>query len=374
MGALLLAPESSLFEEEVDFLSCLLQSRREIAHELVVAENLVVAHQHDFAMPHRPNDLRCIVLQNLGGLRIANGGEMLLARHIEQHNENLILEEGVGAALKGANGEQLGDFHGHAWNCVVVLRFYFFSLPSTVAVFSFNFFAIASYMKKRGSTPLFLLFLCIVLFGRVCAVCVNTKWCANTKWCMNTKWCVNTKWCARGVSPAVACSPARAIGGATDEDVRAIPVHERHLGRRLDEDIDFATRLLEKLLDFRHRAIVTELIAVGGKVDEGVINTSDVSREEGNGAAELRVRDGDEVCLTRHEDALDEDFASLELVGLGGESADGEPGEESGEWARGDTLRRGHAWIAWWYFDSTSFPYPSLWRFSLSIFSMRKVH
>ena len=115
MGALLLAPEDRLLEEEVDFLSCLLQSRREIAHELVVAENLVVDHQHDSAMPHRPDDLRRIVLQNLGGLRIANGGEMLLARHIEQHNENLILEEGVGAALKGANGEQLGDFHGHAW-------------------------------------------------------------------------------------------------------------------------------------------------------------------------------------------------------------------------------------------------------------------
>ena len=137
MGALLLAPEDRLLEEEVDFLSCLLQSRREIAHKLVVAENLVVAHQHDSAMPHRPDDLRRIVLQNLGGLRIANGGEMLLARHIEQHNENLIREEGVGAALKGANGEQLGNFHGHAWicvACVVVLRFYFFSLPSTGAV------------------------------------------------------------------------------------------------------------------------------------------------------------------------------------------------------------------------------------------------
>ena len=134
MGALLLAPEDRLLEEEVDFLSCLLQSRCHLAHEFVVAKNLVVDHQHDSAMPHRPDDLRRIVLQNLGGLRIANGDEMLLARHIEQHNENLILEEGVGAALKGANGEQLGDFHGHAWNCVVVLRFYFFSLPISAAV------------------------------------------------------------------------------------------------------------------------------------------------------------------------------------------------------------------------------------------------
>jgi len=28
----------------------------------------------------------------------------------------------------------------------------------------------------------------------------------------------------------------------------------------------------------------------------------------------------------------------------------------------------GHAWSAWWYFDSTSFPYQLPWRFSLSIF------
>jgi hypothetical protein len=28
------------------------------------------------------------------------------------------------------------------------------------------------------------------------------------------------------------------------------------------------------------------------------------------------------------------------------------------------------AWNAWWYFDSTSFPYQLLWWFSLSIFSM----
>ena len=138
------------------------------------------------------------------------------------------------------------------------------------------------------------------------------------------------------MSPAVACSPARAIGGATDEDVRAIPVHERHLGRRLDEDIDFTARLLEELLDFRHRAIVTELIAVCGEVDEGVINARDVSREERDSAAKLRVGDGNGMGLTRHEDALDEDFASLELVGLGGERADGEPGEESGERARGN--------------------------------------
>jgi hypothetical protein len=27
--------------------------------------------------------------------------------------------------------------------------------------------------------------------------------------------------------------------------------------------------------------------------------------------------------------------------------------------------------VAWWYFDSTSFPYQLLWRFSLSIFSKR---
>ena len=84
---------------------------------------------------------------------------------------------------------------------------------------------------------------------------------------------------------------------------------------------------------------------MGGEVDEGVINTRDVSREESDGAAELRVGDGNGVGLTRHEDTLDEDFASLELVGLGGESADGEPGEESGERARGCVLRSGHAWI-----------------------------
>ena len=166
MGALLLAPEDRLLEEEVDFLSGLLQSRREIAHKLVVAENLVVAHQHDSAMPHRPNDLRRIVLQNLGGLRIANGGEMLLARHIEQHNENLILEEGVGAALKRANGEQLGNFHGLlGLDCVVVLRFYFFSLPSTVAVFSFNFFHDRVIHEKKGLYPSFSSILRIVLFS-----------------------------------------------------------------------------------------------------------------------------------------------------------------------------------------------------------------
>ena len=163
----------------------------------------------------------------------------------------------------------------------------------------------------------------------------------------------------RWVSPAVACSPARAIGGATDEDVRAIPVHERRLGRRLDEDIDFTARLLEKLLDFRHRAIVTELIAVCGEVDEGVINARDVSREECNGAAELRVGDGNEVGLTRHEAALDEDFASLELVGFGGESAKGEPRQESGERAGSDTLRRGHACLVVLRFYFFSLPISS---------------
>jgi hypothetical protein len=28
--------------------------------------------------------------------------------------------------------------------------------------------------------------------------------------------------------------------------------------------------------------------------------------------------------------------------------------------------------LAWWYFDSTSFPYQTLWRFSLSIFLVRR--
>jgi len=132
---------------------------------------------------------------------------------------------------------------------------------------------------------------------------------------------------------------------AANEDVGFIPVHG-DLGRRLDEDIDFAARLLEELLDFGHGAVAAELIAMDGEVDQSVINTSDVSREERDGAAELRVRDGDEVGLARHEDALDEDFTRLELVGLGGESADGEPGEESGERARSCVLHSGHAWNA----------------------------
>ena len=167
--------------------------------------------------------------------------------------------------------------------------------------------------------------------------------------------------------PAVVSVDARAIGTAADEDVRT---HEGRsdVRRRLDEDIDFAVGLLKKLLDFCHRTIVTELIAVDGEVDEGVINARDVSREECNGSAELRVGDGNEVSITRHEAALDEDFASLELVGFGGESANGEPRQDSGERAGSDTLRRGHAWIAWWYFDSTSFPYLSLQQKTVSIF------
>ena len=230
--------------------------------------------------------------------------------------------------LGGLNGEGVDDLDGlHGFACVVVLRFYFFSLPISVAVFSFNFFHDRVTHKKKGLYPSFSSILRIVLFGRGCVLCVNMKW------------------CVRWVSPAGACGAAIAIGGATDEDIRAIPVHERRLGRRLDEDIDFTARLLEELLDFRHRAIVTDLIAVCGEVDEGVINARDVSREERDSTAELRVRDGDEVGLARHEDALDEDFASLELVGLGGERADGEPGEESGERARGCVLRGGHAWI-----------------------------
>jgi hypothetical protein len=32
----------------------------------------------------------------------------------------------------------------------------------------------------------------------------------------------------------------------------------------------------------------------------------------------------------------------------------------------------GIALLAWWYFDSTSFPYQLLWRFSLSIFLTEK--
>ena len=155
---------------------------------------------------------------------------------------------------------------------------------------------------------------------------------------------------------------------AAHEDVGFIPVHGDRR-RRLDEDIDFAVRLLEELLDFGHGAVATELIAMDGEVDQSVIDTHDVSREERDGAAELRVGDGDEVGLARHEDALDEDFASLELLRLRRESADGEPGEDSGERAR--SCDCGHAWIAWWYFDSTSFPYQLLWRFSLSIFSVK---
>ena len=159
---------------------------------------------------------------------------------------------------------------------------------------------------------------------------------------------------------------------AAHEDVGFIPVHERLLGRRLDEDIDFAARLLEELLDFGHGAVAAEFIAVDSEVDQSVIDTRDVSREERDGAAELRVRDGDEVRLTRHEDALDEDLTLLQLLRGSGERADGESRQESGERARSGVLHSGHAWIAWWYFDSTSFPYPSLWWFSLSIFSKRR--
>ena len=151
------------------------------------------------------------------------------------------------------------------------------------------------------------------------------------------------------ILPCVACACFSGAGKASvavaaDEDVGFIPVHG-DLGRRLDEDIDFATRLLEELLDFGHGASMAELIAMDGKVDPFVIDARDVSREERDSAAELRVRNGDEVGLARHEDALDEDFASLQLLRLGGESADGEPGEESGERARDCVLHRGgHAW------------------------------
>jgi hypothetical protein len=254
-----------------------------------------------------------------------------------------------------------------AWfACVVVLRFYFFSLPHFHEVFSFNFFHAKSVLEKRGF-PLFS-FLCVcifLVFGRICAVlCVCVYVCERAA---ADVVCVLP--CIASASFSGACKACVAV--ATHEDVGFIPVHERLLGRRLDEDIDFATRLLEELLDFGHGAVAAELIAVDGEVDPFVIDTRDVSREERDSAAELRVGDGDEVRLTRHEAALDEDFASLQLLRLGGESADGEPGEESGERARDCVLHRGHAllaWIAWWYFDSTSFPYQLPWRFSLSIF------
>jgi len=86
------------------------------------------------------------------------------------------------------------------------------------------------------------------------------------------------------------------VAVATHEDVGFIPVHG-DLGRRLDEDIDFAARLLEELLDFGHGAVAAELIAMDSEVDQSVIDTRDVSREERDGAAELRVGDGDEVGL-----------------------------------------------------------------------------
>jgi hypothetical protein len=176
--------------------------------------------------------------------------------------------------------------------------------------------------------------------------------------------------------PALICVDARAIGAARKKDVGFIPVHERHFGRVLNEDVDFTTRLLDELLDFRHRTIVAELVAVDGEVNLSVINTRDVSREERDGTAELPVSDGDEMRLTRHEDALDKDFTLLQLLRVRGERADRKSRQESGERARGGVLHRGHdcfAWIAWWYFDSTSFPYLSLGQTSVSIFYLLDV-
>jgi hypothetical protein len=160
-----------------------------------------------------------------------------------------------------------------------------------------------------------------------------------------------------------------------NEEIGTIRVEECFFRRILDEDINDTVCHLEELLDFLHGASVDDLIAVNGEVDSFVIDTRDMSREECDDAAEMRVSDGGEVRLASHEAALDKNLAVLELLSIRGESADGEETEERRERARSCVLHCRHAllaWSAWWYFDSTSFPYPSLWRFSLSIFSIKK--
>ena len=88
---------------------------------------------------------------------------------------------------------------------------------------------------------------------------------------------------------------------------------------------------LQAFRHFRHGHIHAESLTVNGKMDALMIHVADVSREQGDRAAELPVSNGDDVFRTRHGMALDEDFFVLQFFHLRRENANGEVRQQCGE-------------------------------------------
>jgi hypothetical protein len=136
------------------------------------------------------------------------------------------------------------------------------------------------------------------------------------------------------VLPGVASSCTNAaIGRTTNQDVRAIPVHEGDLGWILDKELHDAIRLLQEGCNLRHRDIDAERLTVNGKMDLLMIDASDVSREEEDQAAELPILNRNDVVFSHHGAALDKDLLFAKGLISAGKGANGKVCQESGEWA-----------------------------------------
>ena len=111
-----------------------------------------------------------------------------------------------------------------------------------------------------------------------------------------------------------------------------VALHEgRCEARRVfHEDLDNMVGL-QAFRHFRHGHIHAESLTVNGKMDALMIHVADVSREQGDRAAELPVSNGDDVFRTRHGMALDEDFFVLQFFHLRRENANGEVRQQCGE-------------------------------------------
>ena len=113
----------SIEDQSVDLVLSKMALRRLSLHELFAA------------LLHARAPLEILMLVLLGLLGLFLLFALLLEGEFVQ--PALILVE-QGPVLLVGGGSGMGG--GHAWNALVVLRFYFFSLPISVAGFSFNFF------------------------------------------------------------------------------------------------------------------------------------------------------------------------------------------------------------------------------------------
>jgi hypothetical protein len=128
-------PPDGLLDKHVNDVLRLLQFRQKAADRLVLRDRLVVEAEAD-ALP-------ILDAQNFGHVHGDGGGkfvfrdseDVLGSRHGANHNADLVLKNGL---LGGERADVVILQRGHA--CLVVLRFYFFSLPFSWSNRRFNFY------------------------------------------------------------------------------------------------------------------------------------------------------------------------------------------------------------------------------------------